>query len=369
MKARILKAMLRKELTMMRRNPFIPKVILIMPIMVMLIIPLVANMDVRNLNVAVVDMDRSILSRRIASDIDESETMRVSGHYGSYPQAMKEVEAGRADVVLTIPYSYSANLEKGKNPLIDLAANGVNSVKGATGMQYASQSIMLTLRGWQAQKGIELPAETVSTIDLYNSTLDFRNYMIPALIVVLIIIICGFLPTLNIVGEKESGTIEAINVTPVSKLTFVLSKLIPYWIAGLIVVTAGMLVGRVVYGLSPEGSILSIYLAAILFTLVMSGLGVAIANMSETILQSIFVMLAFIMIFQLMSGLFTPISSMPEWAQWVTVMVPPRYFIEIMRSLYLKGTPIWELLPQYGALCLFAVGFCVWATLTYRKRA
>lgn len=359
---------MRKEVTMMRRNPFIPKVILLMPIMVMLIIPLVANMDVKNINVAVVDLDHSILSRRIASDIDESESMRISGNYGTYPEALKEIEAGRADVVLTIPYAYSTNLENGKAPLLELACNGVNSVKGATGMQYASQSIMLTLRGWQAQKGVELPAETVSTINRYNPTLNFRNYMIPALIVVLIIIICGFLPTLNIVGEKESGTIEAINVTPVKKLTFVLSKLIPYWIAGLIVVTVGMLVGWLVYGLRPEGSILSIYLAAILFTLVMSGLGVAIANMSDTVLQSIFVMFAFIMIFQLMSGLFTPITSMPEWAQLVTVMVPPRYFIEIMRSLYLKATPIAELLPQFGALCLFAVGFSLWATLTYRKR-
>lgn len=219
-----------------------------------------------------------------------------------------------------------------------------------------------------SSEGMPVPESDISVVYKYNPTLNFKNYMIPGLMVVLVIIICGFLPAINIVNEKQTGTIEAMNVTPVSKMTFVLSKLIPFWVAGVVIVTIGMVIGWAVYGLSPQGPIWSIYLATLLFSLVMSGLGVFISNKSATIMQSIFLMFAFIMIFQLMAGLFTPISSMPQWAQYITYMVPPRYFIEIMRAVYLKGTTMSELLPQFGALTAFAAGMLLLAAFTYRKQ-
>ena len=160
-----------------------------------------------------------------------------------------------------------------------------------------------------------------------------------------------------------------MNVTPVGRLEFVLSKLIPYWVVGILVVTVGILIGWLVYGLVPEGNVMYIYLAAILFSLVMSGIGVFIANKSATILQSIFMMFAFIVVFQLMSGLFTPIASMPQWAQYITYAIPPRYFIEIMRSVYLKGAGMGDLWMQYALLFGFALLFCLVAAVTYKKRA
>lgn len=385
MKLRILKALLQKEVKLMRRNPIIPKIVLLMPIMVMLVLPLVANLDVKNVEVTVVDNDHSQLSRRMIADIEAAETLTVAAVCNTHNEAMVTVEEGKADVVLTIPPDYAKNLvnnaasgavvsngatsgNTGDNIAVDVEANGVNATKGMLGAQYVSQSVMGTLNQWQIENGISLPVSAISVINRYNPTLNFRNYMIPALMVVLLIIICGFLPTLNLVSEKESGTIDAMNVTPVSRFIFVLSKLIPFWVVGLLVVTVGMVIGRLVYGLAPEGSIWAIYLATILFSLVMSGLGVAIANKSATMLQSIFVMFAFIMIFQLMGGLFTPIRSMPEWAQCITYAVPPRYFIEIMRSVYLKGTTVMELWIQYSALLGFALLTCLLAALTYKKR-
>lgn len=359
MKFRILRALLYKELQQMRRTRFIPMIILMMPVMVMLIIPLVANLDVRNVGVAVVDHDNTQLSRRIVADMGASERMTVVEVCPTFDEAMKMVEHDRADVVLTIPADFS----KGGVP-VDISANGVNATKGMLGAQYVSQSVILTLQRQEREV-----SDAVSVINRFNTVLDFRHYMIPALMVVLIIIICGFLPALNIVGEKESGTIEAMNVTPVGRFTFVLSKLIPYWVAGLLVVTVGMIVARLVYGLAPTGSVGLIYLAAILFTLVMSGLGVIIANKSDTLLQSIFVMFAIIVIFQLMGGLFTPVSSMPEWAQYFTLAVPPRYFNEIMRAVYLKGSGLADLWVQYLCLAGYAAGLCVIAAVTYRKRS
>lgn len=368
MKIRILRSLLRKEIILMRRNPFIPRVLFMMPLMVMLVVPLVANLDVRNVTVIVVDNDRTELSRRIASDINASERLTVRSVVATYSGAIDDMEKGGADVIVDIPPHFSRDMETGM-PHIDVSADGVNATKGVLGAQYAVGSISSTLRRFRAESGLPVPEEDVSVLYKYNPTLDFRNYMIPGLIVMLLIIICGFLPTINLVNEKNTGTIEAINVTPVSKFEFVLSKLIPYWVSALVVVTIGMIIGALVYGLIPQGSLGAIYMAVFLFSLVMSGIGVTIANKSATILQSIFVMFALVMIFQLMSGLFTPISSMPEWAQYITRAVPPRYFIEIMRSVYLKGTSVAELMPQFMILASFAVAVLALASATYRKQS
>lgn len=367
-KMRVLRALLQKEIISIRRNKLVPRIIVMLPIMAMLVIPLVATMDVKHVNIAVVDNDHSELLRRIVADMDASNELSVNYICNTFGEAMTRLESGDIDVILTIPRRYEADIAGGVIPKVDVEANGVNATKGSLGAQYTVQSIAGTLSSYVASMGRKIAAPDVSVLNMYNPTLNFRNYMIPALIVILLIIICGFLPTLNLVGEKESGTIEAINVTPVGKFTFVMSKLIPYWIIGILVVTIGMAIGWLVYGLRPQGSILGFYLASILFSLVMSGLGLLIANKSNTMMQSIFVMFAVIMIFQLMSGLFTPIASMPMWAQYITYAVPPRYFIEIMRALYLRGTPMAELLPQYLSLAAFALSLSVLAAITYRKQ-
>lgn len=360
---RILGALLRKEVKLMRRNPIIPKMIVVMPVMVMLLLPLVVTMDVKNVKVAIVDNDRSELSRRVMADMDATEELVVTDVFGSYDEARKNMEGGKSDVILTIPAHWWRDMQA-----LDVEANGVNATKGTLGAQYVTTSVVNTIKQWREERGMEMEAPAITVSDRFNPTLNFKNFMIPALLIILLIIICGFLPTLNLVSEKESGTIEAMNVTPVGRFTFVLSKLIPFWVTGVFVVTVAMLIGWLVYGLRPEGSVGAIYLAAILFSLIMSGMGVAIANQSATMLQSIFVMFAFIMIFQLMGGLFTPISSMPEWAQMITYVLPPRYFNEIIRAIYLKGATIGDLWVQYLCLAGIAAAICVIAAVSYKKR-
>lgn len=181
--------------------------------------------------------------------------------------------------------------------------------------------------------------------------------MIPALMGMLLTLICGFLPALNVVSEKEVGTIEQINVTPVPKFTFILAKLLPYWITGFIVLTLCFLLAWLLYGITPVGHFIVIYFLAILFVFVMSGFGLVISNYSATMQQSMFVMFFFMLILMLMSGLFTPVSSMPEWAQVITYFNPLKYFMEGMRMVYLKGSSLLELLPEIGVLLLFCTGF------------
>ena len=364
MSFRILVALLRKEIVLMRHNPIIPKMIVALPVMALLIIPLVATFDVKDVGVAVVDNDHSQLSRRMIADMDASGELSVIATVNTHEEAMDLIEKDKADVILSIPPHFSRDISE-----LDVEANGVNATKGMLGMQYVVNSVASTLRTVNIEEGKNVAGSMASVLYRFNPTLNFKHYMIPALMVFLIIMICGFLPALNLVSEKETGTIEAMNVTPVSRTVFVLSKLIPFWVTGILVITIGILIGFLVYGVAAAGNIACIYLASILLSLVMSGLGVTIANKSATMLQTIFVMFAFIIIFQLMGGLFTPIGSMPEWAQYITYAVPPRFFNEIMRSIYLKGTSMFELRSQFLWLAAYAVLAISCAALTYKKRA
>ena len=366
---RILKALLIKEFIMLRRDAFLLRTIILLPLVVMLVLPLVANMDVKNAGIAVVDNDMSQLSRRIIADMDASEHLSVSESSFTYGEAMAAIEDGSADAMITIPQGYARQLQEGHLPKLDIRANGVDATKGMLASRYALQSLGSTLSQWKAETGYYIPDTRASLLYMFNPTLNYRNYMIPALMVVLLVVICGILPALNLVTEKEFGTIEAMNVTPVGKLTFVLSKLIPFWITGLLVITLGILVGWLVYGLKPLGSVPAIYLASFIFSLLMSGLGLSVANRSSTMLQTIFVCFAVVIVFMLMGGLFTPIESMPQWAQYFTYIVPPRYFIEIMRSIYLKGASMTDLWIDYAALCGFALLFLLISALTYKKRS
>ena len=361
--------LVQKEFLQIRRNSFLPRLIIAFPILVMLIMPLIMTMDVRNVNIALVDLDRSTTSRRIASHIDASEYLTLAQTSAEYPLAMELLEQGAVDVIVQIPDNFERDMTVATPERISITANAVNATKGGMGMQYVVQTIARTLAELRGEKSPAKLSELVTIENRYNPTLNYRHYMIPALMIILFILICGFLPALSIVGEKESGTIEQINVTPISRFMFILSKLVPYWIIGLFVVTVAMLVARLVYGLAPVGSIGAIYFGALLFILTISGFSLTIANFSETMQQTMFVMFFFIMTFMLMSGLLTPIDSMPVWAQRFTLILPPRYYVEILRSVYLKGTTIAELWTNYAALGIFAIIFNTLAALTYKKQA
>ena len=366
---RTFKVLLRKEFLQIRRNSFLPRLIVAFPVLIMLIMPLVMTMDVRNVNVAVVDLDHSATSRRIASHIRASEYLSFTVATSDFQLAMKHLEEGTVDAIVEIPSGFERDMAAAMPERISITANAVNATKGSMGMQYLVQTISRTLSELKAEKSPVGAAELITVQNRFNPTLNYRHYMIPALMIILFILICGFLPALSIVGEKESGTIEQINVTPVSRFTFTLAKLLPYWLIGLFVLTVAMCLAWAVYGLTPEGAVGSIYLGAILFILTISGFSLTIANYSETMQQTMFVMFFFIMIFMLMSGLLTPIDSMPAWARKITVVLPPRYFVEILRSVYLKGATLAELWSNYLALGIFATLFNTLAAVTYKKQA
>lgn len=358
---RTLMCLLRKELLLFAKDKFLPRMALIFPLVVVLVMPLVTTMDVRHVGVALVDLDGSLTSRNIARDLSSSDYFSLE-KFTDFESAMKAVRRGTIDVIVEIA-PLSRKSPTGAIPHI--SANGVNGTKGSLGAQYVAQAVAKSIA---RSNGISM--ESPVTVNyFYNQTLDYRIYMIPALMIMLLVMLTGFMPALNLVGEKESGTLEQINVTPVNPFVFVLSKLIPYWILGMFVLLLGMGIAALVYGLYPVGSIWVILGATILFILFMSGIGVTIANFSTTMTQTMFVMFFIVMLFIMMSGLMTPISSMPSWARNLTYAFPPRYFIEIMRSVYLKGTLLSQLTPQFLALSVAALLANLLAAATYRKQS
>lgn len=356
----VLPYLLEKEFKQFMRNAILPRIALVVPLMVMLVAPLVTTMDVRDVRVAVVDHDRTVASRRMADKVAASPYFTLVARPTAYAGALRLVEDGRADIVLTIPAGYGRDLGSGRAaPRVQITANAVNAAKAQIGASYLSQ---LT-----AAQAVPTDGRRLAVQYRYNPTLDYRAYMIPALMTQLLLILCGVLPALNIVSEKEIGTIEQINVTPVGRLAFTMGKLIPFWAIGLVAVGVGIAVGGLVYGVWPAGSLWLILLASLLFTSVVSGFGLVVSNYSTTLRQALFVIYFFVMIFILMGGLFTPVASMPRWAQAVTYALPTRYYGEAMRALYLKGSTIADLLPQFGALALMAAGLGAWAVGSYRK--
>lgn len=356
----VLPYLLEKEFKQFMRNAILPRIALVVPLMVMLVSPLVTTMDVRDVRVAVVDHDRTVASRRMADKVAASPYFTLVARPTAYAGALRLVEDGRADIVLTIPAGYGRDLGSGRAaPRVQITANAVNAAKAQIGASYLSQ---LT-----AAQAVTTDGRRLAVQYRYNPTLDYRAYMIPALMTLLLLILCGVLPALNIVSEKEIGTIEQINVTPVGRLAFTMGKLIPFWAIGLTAVGVGIAVGGLVYGVWPAGSLWLILLASLLFTSVVSGFGLVVSNYSTTLRQALFVIYFFVMIFILMGGLFTPVASMPRWAQAVTYALPTRYYGEAMRALYLKGSTIADLLPQFGALALMAAGLGAWAVGSYRK--
>ncbi|HOX32463.1 MAG TPA: ABC transporter permease [Spirochaetales bacterium] len=370
----MLRYLLEKEFKQILRNKMLPRFILLFPCMALLVFPLAANFEVRHLSLGIVDCDRSPYSSRLARKLAASTLFRLEELSSDYAKALKEIELDRADIVLEIPAGFERRLVEGEPVELMISANSVNGAKGGLGSAYLGSLVSdfsseLRSELGNSPAGNLAPSFSILTLYRYNPRLEYPVYMVPALMVMLLAMLCGFLPALNIVGEKESGTIEQMNVTPVRRLPFILSKLIPYWVIGFIALTICFGVARLVYGLAPEGSFLVIYLFASVFVLALSGFGLVISNYAKTIQQAMFMMFFFVITFVLMSGLYTPVASMPDWAQAVSRLFPLRYFMAVMRLVYLKGSGLGDLLVPLAALLGFAAFFNGWAVLSYRKKS
>lgn len=364
--------LLRKEFLQIFRNPTILRLIIIMPMMQLILIPLAADFEVKHVNLSVVDLDHSNYSQRLIQKMTSSGYFSLVQYTSNYSEALKNTNSGNTDLIITIPLHFEQDLVRENASNIHLGADAVNGVKAGLGTAYASQIIADFNREIRAEWAASPRANEVAQIEIrtmnwYNSKNDYHLFMVPGILAILVTMVGSFLAALNIVAEKEVGTIEQLNVTPIKKYQFILGKLIPFWVLGLVSITIGLGIAYLVFGLIPLGSFGTIYLFSMVYLLSVLGIGLLISTFVETQQQATLFAFFFMMIFILMGGLYTPIESMPEWAQWIAACNPPAYFIKVIRAIFIKGSTIYDLRKELLYIAGFAVFFNSLAIMNYRK--
>lgn len=366
--------LLQKEFRQIFRNPTLLKMILALPVIQLIILPLAADYEIKNINVAIVDNDRSALSRALVSEVASSGYFVLVDYTHDFRKGFDLIESDDADVVIEIPNGFERTLAREGYDQLFLSINAINGTKASVGGGYLTSVITafnqeLRLR-WQTTTGNEAMAAglDVSTINRFNPLLNYQFFMVPGILAILVTMIGAYLCALNIVKEKEVGTIEQINVTPIRKHHFILGKLIPFWVIGVFVFSLGLLlVARLIYGIVPVGSVLLLYGFVGIYLLAILGVGLLISTYAQTQQQAMSLAFFMMMIFILMSGLFTPIESMPDWAQVIANLNPVTHFIQAMRMIVMKGSGFEAIVPQLLATLCFGVFFNTWAIINYKK--
>jgi ABC-type multidrug transport system, permease component len=372
----VLKFILQKEFRQIFRDKIILAMMFVMPTVQLIIMPFAANFEVKNINVAYVDNDHSSYSQRLINKIASSGYFKIVSSPQSYKEGLKMIENGAADLVMEIPLGFERNLIREGGQEVNIAVDAINGTKSSLGGAYLT-SVIADFNSnldvnIKASKSI-VPGQAatieIASSNWYNPHAEYKYYMVPGILVLLLTMIGGFITALNIVKEKEIGTIEQINVTPIQKWQFILGKLIPFWIVGMIVFTVGMIVMYIVYGIFPEGSLLLLYLFAAVYLIALLGLGLLISTLADTQLQAMFIAYFFMMVFMLMSGFFTSTDSMPGWARVISQCTPVTHFITVVRLIVLKGSSFQEVKSELFYLIGFAFLLNSLAIYNYRKTA
>lgn len=371
---RTLRILLEKEFRQIFRNPAILRMIFMMPTVQLLIMPFAADYEVKHVKVCVVDYDHSAYSSRLVRKVMATDYFTLAATTDSFDDAKAMLEDEEADLILQIPQGFERNVIREDEASLYLGINAINGMKANVGGVYLRNVIAdfnreIRLDWMQLPRMNPIPLVKVTALNRFNPLMEYAFFMVPGIVVLLVTMVGSFMTSLNIVREKESGTIEQINVTPIRKYQFILGKLIPFWVLGNVTLTIGLLISWVVYGIVPLGSVLAIYAFAAVYLLAVLGLGLLVSTLANTQQQAMLLSFFLMMLFILLGGLYTSIDSMPAWAQAFTRINPVSYFIEVMRMVVLKGSTLTDILPQMGKVFCFAVvlnGLAVW---NYRKRS
>jgi ABC-2 type transport system permease protein len=370
---KVLSFLLRKEFRQIFRDKTILAMMLAMPTIQLIVLPLAMNFDVNNVNLVVVDHDHSTYSQKLISKIGASGYFRLTASDASFHEALSRIEKEDADLIMEIPVGFERNLVREGQQRLGISVDAINGTKATIGGNY----LLAVIGDFNASLDVNVRAlaaasRPVNQIDTtfsiwFNPRAESRFYLVPGILVILLTMIGGFMAALNIVREKETGTIEQINVTPIKKWQFILGKLIPFWVIGMVVFTIGLLVCLIVYGISPAGNIAVLYLFAAVYLIALLGFGLLISTYSDSQIQAMFVAFFFMMIFMLMSGLFTAVESMPVWARVISNLTPVTHFIRVVRMIILKGSSFADVQQEFFYIIAFGVVLNGWAIWNYRK--
>ena len=370
---RTLFILIKKEFLQIFRNKSILAIIFVMPVIQLVILPLAANYEIKDIKIAVVDHDKSTESRELIRKITASGYFKIMDYGENYNDAYQEVENDKIDLILEIPNNFEKNLIKENKEKVLIAINAINGTKAGLSASYLGQILQNYNQQVQLEMNPELEsAKKISGVEIvpkfwFNETYNYRLSLVPGILAFLVTLIGGYLTALNIVEEKEIGTIEQINVSPIKKRDFILGKLIPFWILSMVAFTIGLLVTIFVYKIQMQGSYLLLYAFISVYLIAILGMGLLASVYSDTQQQSMFMVFFFMMVFILMSGLFTPTESMTDWAKYIAYLNPVTYGVDGVRLIMLKDSGFMDLLPHFGFISLLAFVVITWAVLRYQK--
>lgn len=352
---RTLLVLVQKELLQIRRDRLMLRQLLIMPVVQLLVLSSAATFEVKTANVYVVDHDRSAASRGLVTRLRASGRFELTGASASMDAANAALLARDVGMIVAVPARFEADLVTRRAASVQLVLNAEDGAAAGVTQAYASQIVRAYAQELNA--ALDPAARTVSAVDVrtrgfYNPDLDYRDYMVPGILVQLVTVIGTLITAMNIVREKEIGTLDQLSVTPLARGTFIAAKLIPFWLIALAELTLGLVVARLVFDVPLLGSIPLIFFAASVYLVAALGIGLFVSTLAHTQQQAMFVTFFIIMIYLLMSGLFTPVRSMPDWAQWIAQVNPVKHFIVIMRGVMLKGASLADIAAPLGALAL-----------------
>jgi len=366
---RTLLFIIRKEFIQLFRHKVMVRIIFIMPLMQLLILAYAATYEIKTIKLHVVDLDRSQTSRDLMGHFSGSSFYKIVGFSNSDKLADQDILTNRAQQILTIPQDFEKDLNTTGHAKVQISTNAIDGAAAALMNAYTLsivQDYNLNLIVESTGVSAEEPIKT-SWSYWFNPELDYKNYMVPGILVLLVTLIGMFMSGMNLVKEKEIGTIEQINVTPIRKYQFITGKLLPYWLVALAELCFGMILAKLVFDIPILGSVGLIFLVAAVYLLVILALALLISTKTNTQQQAMFLSWFFMVVFILMSGLFTPIDSMPQWAKVITWFNPIAYFVEVIRMIMLKGSGFADVLKNLLLLGVFAVSALMVAVWQYRK--
>lgn len=371
---RIILYLVQKEFLQIFRNKGILPIILVMPVVQLLILSYAADFEIRNLKVYWIDKDQSMASRLLQQKLEASDYFVFSGSSFSSTDGLQAIAQGTTDLVLEVPLHFERDLFRGQQGDIQLLINAIDGTKAGLGTYYVNRLVQDFASELREEYGLRTGIGPVSLKRIqteysywYNPELNYQTFMVPGILVMLVTMIGVFISSMNIVRERELGTIEQLNVTPIKKYQFIIGKQLPLWILGLVIFTLGLIVAKLVFSIPTEGSLFLLYGFTAVYLVMVLGMGFLISTLSETQQQAMFISWFFLVIFLLMGGLFTPIENMPEWAQKITLFNPVRYFIEVVRLVLLKGAGMKDIIRQFLIVGGYALVVNALAILNYRK--
>ncbi|MBI1185581.1 ABC transporter permease subunit [bacterium] len=363
---------IRKEFQQIFRNKVMLPLLFVMPVVQLVVLSFAADFEFKNLNVSVVDHDKSTASRLLISQFSSSGYFKTEQFFNSSQQALVEVEKGNTDMILVVPKDFEKDRKTAKPTQVQLLINAVNNQKAGIASNYAQQVLNIynkrNMPQFASSTNAVMPLQvTFSEGYWYNPTLDYKTFMVPGILAVLVTMLTAFLSSINIIREKELGTIEQLNVTPISKFEFIVGKQVPFFIIGMFILGIGLTLARLIFGIHIIGSPVLLFAYCAIYVVAILGLGMLVSTLTETQQQAMFVTWFFMVVFILLSGLFTPIDSIPLWAKAINVANPMKYFVEVMRMVMLKGSGFSAISTHFGVMALFAVAFNSLAVLSYKK--